>query len=253
MEYLCIGVFEGPHWTTLETGKRRYEHLNHRHEFVPVTADLNKVADLIAQEAIKSDIYVTGSRLTNDRHRWQKYARADLLLADLDDNGEDGDKVDKLVELGGLVLSSGTTGHGHLWLPIDKTIEGQQLNEVYTRLRQWLGSDPTASNPVGFGRLAGTLNHKGRVSVHFGGEHTEVGVGWDGACPAWRVSLAELEGLLPPSERRGRGNRTEPPEEFLERIKPSGALREPTEGRRTRGLPIFPRGGCTGVRGWFVI
>jgi hypothetical protein len=223
-EFFCIGIGVNPHWITDDQGKRRYEHDYIVHAFVPVTADLDEVIDLIVQDAARSDIFITPSRLTSKENRKKEYARADWMLADLDDEGEDGDKVSKLVELGGIVLASGTPGHGHLWLPLDVVIDGDVLDHLYMRLRRWLGSDPAASNPVGFGRMAGTRSHKSRVAVRYGGVANPVGLGWDGAAPLRRASLSELEALLPPLQTSEHQSRRDPPEEVRARIKPSKGL-----------------------------
>jgi hypothetical protein len=174
----------------------RAEHFKPKYHPVPCpVAELDHAVEWASEICKEADVYACPALSVHKTLR--KTEKAGLLWADLDGR-EDSRRLAQLCELGHvLVWNSGTPGHRHVTAPVDEVLEFEALSLWLKRFREWLGSDPAASNPVGMLRLAGTLNHKQRPP-------TDVASDWDGHAPVDLVSLARLDIVIGGPRRRVR-------------------------------------------------
>lgn len=114
-----------------------------------------------------SDVYICPYLLSGrDRHKGTAVVRL-MVHADID-----GDLDPAEVErLGGIAISSGSEGHGHVYLALAEAADPHQHEALCAALGAHLGYADAKISDNDLLRPPGTLNHKGRVD---GGSPTPV-------------------------------------------------------------------------------
>jgi hypothetical protein len=152
--------------------------------------------EAIAEGTKAGDVYITPGRSegASRQLRWWKPLASRFLWADLD-GGDHHDRVDRVVERGGIVVASGRgPGHEHVYVFVDQAVGGDQLALWQRRLVAYLGADPSPSALNGYLRPPQSLNHKPAVLVP-GSAPSRVYVEQWTSGPGW--ALEDLDRILP--------------------------------------------------------
>jgi hypothetical protein len=116
------------------------------------------------------------------------------LFSDLDGAPADPARFAELLGMGASLVTSGTEGHSHLYLPLTRPIDLGTFNRLNPALAKHLGADSKFTDETLL-RLPGTLNHKPTVPKDGepAGPPTQVtSVGWNGK----RADPDEVAALL---------------------------------------------------------
>lgn len=160
---LCVSVGREPH----RDDKDRYQHKVWREHLLDWPADreeLERRVDEVLESGDPVDLYVCGAV----RHKGAKGRRKGdaipptVLWADLDGEPKDAELYGRLVATGSLIVSSGSDGHRHLYLPLSRPVDLATFDKLNEALANKLGADAKwADNTVL--RMPGTLNWKATV------------------------------------------------------------------------------------------
>jgi hypothetical protein len=150
--YLHIMVGIGGYFT--ETGKYEFRERVHPSFAWPAEAEL--AVNEIARAADEHDTYVCPYVMLGTKRN--KSSAADLRLVHADIDGPL--SLNKVRDLGGFAVSSGTPGHGHAYVRLSEKVTLQQHRALCEGLGNYLGHADTKKTPSDVLRPPGTLNHK---------------------------------------------------------------------------------------------
>lgn len=178
-------------------------HFNAR--WIPLTRAWPAEADQLAADLAVSvdtyDIYVCPYLMTGDERTPGGAVALSKVHADID--GEC--PLDKVADLGGWAVSTGSPGHAHVYVDLAAPVPLHHHTALCRALGAHLGDADAKIMPNDVLRPPGTLNHKGRAR---GGESAPVewlirpaGVRWDGAELADRLGIT-LPDAPPPGSTR---------------------------------------------------
>lgn len=145
----------------------RYQHIEWLEQLCAWPADREELESKVGEAMATGDpvdIYVCPAvRHANAKRRRKGDALPPKVLwADLDGQPKDRELYERLVAGGSLVVSSGSDGHRHLYLPLAAPVDLGTFNELNRTLAEKLGADAKwADNSVL--RVPGTLNWKPTV------------------------------------------------------------------------------------------
>ncbi len=88
-------------------------------------------------------------------HRW--------LHSDIDREPFDSVKAEKLDNIGGFAIASGSPDHAHVYVPLSESVSAEQHEELCIGLGKYLGGADSKISDNDVLRLPGTSNHKPRV------------------------------------------------------------------------------------------
>ena len=159
----CYGDLAGrAHYATpqgpsvSDTGKYRHQLWKEHHLAWP--EDGNRLSEIIAAQALLGDVYCA-PYLMHARHRTPGAVVARILLhVDVDDEVD----PQRVIDLGGFAVSSGTRGGAHIYVPLSQPITGTQHALLEDRLRTHFAADSKISTND-LMRPPGTLNFKPTV------------------------------------------------------------------------------------------
>jgi hypothetical protein len=154
-----------------ENGKYKFKEFRPR--FYPWPADADRVEREFLQEAYVSDVYLCPYVM-----RYAKRAKHDAVVRQLAHTDVDGAllDLDRVRELGGFAVGSGTPGHGHAYVRLSEPVTGSQHEALCRGLSAQLNGDPAKISDNDVLRPPGTFNHK------------PVALGGDAAAPVeWLV------------------------------------------------------------------
>jgi P4 family phage/plasmid primase-like protien len=141
-----------------DSGKYEFKH------WVPSTyewpAEAARLEQDIARAALDVDVYID-PYLMHDKQRTPGATVArPLLHADVDGGGLD---LDKVREIGGFVVASGSEGNGHVYVLLSRSVPAHWHKILERVLVAYLGADPSKITTNDVLRPPGTLNYKPTV------------------------------------------------------------------------------------------
>lgn len=160
---LCVAEGREPY----RDDKGRYKHRarsEYLHQWPENRAALEKTVTKALESGEPVDFYMCPAiRQRNAKGRRKGDAiPPQVLWADLDGEPKDADLYDRLRAGGSLIVSSGSDGHQHLYLPLSRPVDLGTFNKLNEALAKRLGGDAKwADNSLL--RLPGTLNWKPTV------------------------------------------------------------------------------------------
>jgi putative DNA primase/helicase len=164
-------------------------------------AEADQLAADLAVSVDTYDIYVCPYLMTGDERTPDGAVALTKVHADID-----GDcPLDKVADLGGWAVSTGSPGHAHVYVDLAAPVPLHQHTALCRALGAHLGDADAKIMPNDVLRPPGTLNHKGRAR---GGDSAPVewlirpaGVRWDAAELADRLGIT-LPDVPPPGGTR---------------------------------------------------
>jgi hypothetical protein len=162
---LFAGLGLGPHWT--EGGK--YEHTVFKGKLCIDYPGENIKADVdwLLAQAGTADIYCCPNLMYRDRTPGSCVGSA-VCHADWDGDPADTDAVlDKVRELGGWAIASGSPGHVQCYVPLAEAVNSAEASRLCKAFQACLppGSDPSKHTVNDLLRPPGTYNHKSVAST----------------------------------------------------------------------------------------
>lgn len=148
------------------------------------------VSDLLNMAASGADVYVCPNILRGKQRVMGSAVDRSLVHSDVDDPGLDAAKV---VALGGFAVWSGTPGHAHAYVRLDRAVSVEEHERLCLGLRHLLGAKDARKRDNDALRPPGTLNFKGASST---GAHVSWAVPPSGTTRS-PEELARLLGLPP--------------------------------------------------------
>lgn len=104
----------------------------------------------------RGDVYVCPYLMKGrDRHKGDAACRQ-LIHTDVDGAVP----MDKVTDIGGFVVWSGSPGHGHVYVPLSYVVMPHQHETLCRGLTAFLGGDPAKISENDVLRPPGTFNHK---------------------------------------------------------------------------------------------
>jgi hypothetical protein len=188
--WLIVATGKGPH---LEEG--RYAHEQWSEQAYRWPTHSRKALEAIAAAAPTADVYACPYPM-RDKHRVKgSAATRQLVHADVDGKLD----PEAVKSLGGFAVSSGTSGHAHVYVRLTYAVTAAQHELLCRGLAEYLHADCKVSDNDVL-RVPGTFNHK---STAAGGEPTPVDwlVASDGAWIDPRVLATVLEVDIEHAER----------------------------------------------------
>jgi hypothetical protein len=114
----------------------------------------------ILREATTSDVYVCPNLMVGDK-RAQGGAAARLnIKADIDGDFD----LDKVREIGGFAVASGSLGHAHVYVPLAESVPAYRYTALCRALGGYLGNADSKISDNDVLRPPGTYNHKPTVT-----------------------------------------------------------------------------------------
>lgn len=151
----CMAFGTGPYLD--DNGKYKFFDFQQLWFEWPQQAD--ELTDTVVEYAQRGDVYLCTSLMRTSKRSPGNAANLDVLHADVD-NGDL--HLDKVRQLGGWAVASGTPGNGHVYVPLSQSLSPEQFSFLESALKVHLGADSKiAANDVL--RPVGTLNHKPTV------------------------------------------------------------------------------------------
>ncbi|OBG89903.1 MULTISPECIES: phage/plasmid primase, P4 family [unclassified Mycobacterium] len=172
-----------------------------RHYVWPVDAD--QLADVLDRMGETHDVYVCPYVMTGTKRTPGGAVSLTKVHTDID-----GDcPLDKVADLGGWAVSTGSPGHAHVYVDLAGPVPLYQHTALCRALGAHLGDADAKIKPNDMLRPPGTLNHKGQAR---GGQSAPVewlirpaGVRWDAAALADRLGVT-LPDASPPGGTKAR-------------------------------------------------
>ncbi|WP_425308748.1 phage/plasmid primase, P4 family [Ammonicoccus fulvus] len=161
---VIVAIGSGPYCD--ERGK--YKHKSWSEHAFAWPAEADRLATAIAQHAAAGDDVYACPYLMHGSKRSQGAAVArPIVHADIDGPAD----IDKVRALGGFAVGSGTSGHGHVYVPLDRSVPFNVHRELCRALGAHLGYADAKISDNDLLRPPGTFNHK---PVPLGGEPAAV-------------------------------------------------------------------------------
>ena len=177
-------------------------------------------AELIARQAIRTDVYVGGALRQGGRDGGKQAISGSHLLYIDHDHSLTQQRLARFQSPPTMEVASGTPGHRHLYWQLEERAPNEQVESANSRIERLLGGDSACVDVARILRPPGTLNHK---------HDPPSPVGLLAHRPDARYKLAELLSALPAIERApereqryARGRRGDDP---LQAIKPAHYIR----------------------------
>lgn len=120
------------------------------------------VSDLLNRATSGADVYVCPNILRGKERVMGSAVDRSLVHSDVDDPGLDASKV---VALGGFAVWSGTPGHAHAYVRLDRAVSVEEHERLCLALRRLLGAKDPKKRDNDVLRPPGTLNFKGASSA----------------------------------------------------------------------------------------
>ena len=159
---LHIAIGYGGHWS--DTGKYEFDRFVQSHFDYP--AEREQAAREILAAAQDADAYVCTNLMVADKRAGGAAAARLNVKADIDGDFD----LDKVRQIGGYAVASGTPGHAHVYVPLTETVPAHHYTALCRGLGAYLGNADSKISDNDVLRPPGTLNHKTRAS---GGESTK--------------------------------------------------------------------------------
>jgi hypothetical protein len=119
-------------------------------------AEAGRAEREILREATTADVYVCPNLMVADK-RAQGAAAARLnIKADIDGDFD----LDKVREISGFAVASGTPGHAHVYVPLAESVPAHQYTALCRALGNYLGNADSKISDNDVLRPPGTYNHK---------------------------------------------------------------------------------------------
>jgi hypothetical protein len=145
----------------------KYKHGRRKEYPRPWPTDADTVAGDILAMAAKGDVFVCPYILTGPARNKGTAVSRKLVHADVDDNLD----LEKVRELCGFAVYSGTRGHAHGYVPLTESVTVPQHEALCRGLGRYLGADDAKISDNDLLRPPGTRNFKSTVT---GGQPTAV-------------------------------------------------------------------------------
>jgi hypothetical protein len=141
-----------------DSGKYEFGDWSQHHRAWPDEADL--IEREIGREVHQSDVYVCPYLMHADKRTPGGAVARSVLHADVDGGALD---LDKVRQLGGFAIGSGSDGNGHVYVPLAESVPAHWHKALERGLVAHLGADPAKVNTNDLLRPPGTLNYKPTV------------------------------------------------------------------------------------------
>jgi hypothetical protein len=159
----CFGDTEG--WCCVAVGQKPYRDKNGRYKHhlwdeiaFEWPADADRAVDYITRAALLGDVYCCPYLMKEQRRAKGEAVQHVLIHADVDGDLDE----QKVAELGGFIVRSGTPGHGHVYVPLEWPVTAAQHEALCRGLAATLGGD-TKYSDNDLLRPVGSLNYKPTV------------------------------------------------------------------------------------------
>lgn len=157
----------------------RYDHQKRKESFFEFPAQRDDLAEVI-NSARDEDVYLC-PYLMPQKKRSKHLDGIEMRLVHADCDGDV--DLDKVRDLNGFAVASGTPGHAHVYVQLSTPVERLEHERLCRALGKYLGDADAKISASDVLRPPGTLNHKGRAR----GERSSVvewlvrptGVRWD--------------------------------------------------------------------------
>jgi hypothetical protein len=142
-----------------DSGKIKHKRWAESHYAWPAEAD--RVEDVILTAAPEADVYVCPYVMLGDNRAKGDAVTHRLVHADIDAGLID---VERVRTLGGFAVSSGSRGHGHVYVSLAESITPVQHEALCRGLGRYLGAVDAKISDNDVLRPPGTFNHKPTVT-----------------------------------------------------------------------------------------
>ncbi|WP_246859842.1 helix-turn-helix domain-containing protein [Mycobacterium helveticum] len=149
---LHIAVGCGGHYD--DNGKYRHTQWTESHFAWPGEAELAERE--ILRAAPEADVYLCPNLMVADKRAKGAAAARRHVKADIDGPFD----LDKVRQLGGFAVASGTPGHAHVYVALAQSVPGHHYTALCRGLGAYLGNADSKVSDNDVLRAPGTLNHK---------------------------------------------------------------------------------------------
>lgn len=150
--FLIVAVGFGPH----RDANGKHSHSSWQEVAFQWPSQADTAVEQIQLHAAKCDVYVCPYLMKGAKRHKGDAACRQLVHADVDDVVD----LDKVREVGGFVVWSGSPGHGHVYVPLKHVVMPNQHEALCRGLSGLLGGDKAKVSENDVLRPPGTFNHK---------------------------------------------------------------------------------------------
>jgi hypothetical protein len=161
--FLPVPFGSGGHFDANE----KYKHDSFSESWFELPAEADRAAHEIIRAATQGDVYIGTCLMTQPRRAKDTAASRHTIHVDVD-GGLD---LDKVREIGGFAVGSGSQGHGHVYVPVSENLTPAEFAMLSRAAQKYFGAKDAKIADNDILRPPGSLNYK---SAARGGEPTPV-------------------------------------------------------------------------------